>query len=79
MAEVLATCISVDNTRALVTMGELGQYKEVKQVVVPEFSGAYKDAMVIGGGGILTLRQKRNAKIVRKHSQYSRTRMEDRR
>lgn len=48
MAEVLATCISVDNTRASVTMGELGQYKEVKQVVLPEFSGEYKDAMVIG-------------------------------
>ena len=56
MAEVLATCISVDNTRALVTMGELGQYREVKEVVLPEFSGEYKDAMVIGGGGILTLR-----------------------
>ena len=56
MAEVSATCISVDNTRALVTMGELGQYKEVKQVVVPEFSGKCKDAMVIGGGGIPTLR-----------------------
>ena len=37
-------------------MGDLGQYKEVKQVVLPEFSGEYKDAMVIGGGGILTLR-----------------------
>ena len=52
---MLATCISVDNTRALVTMGELGQYKEVKEVVLPEFSGEYKDAMVIGGGRILTL------------------------
>ena len=36
-------------------MGELGQYREVKEVVLPEFSGEYKDAMVIGEG-VLALR-----------------------
>ena len=37
-AEALATFTSVDNARALVTMGELARFKEVHKVVLPSFS-----------------------------------------
>ena len=37
-------------------MGELGQFQEVHEVVVPKFSGEYKHAVVIEGEEVLTLR-----------------------
>ena len=46
LAEALATFISLDNARALVTMGDLGQYQEVHEVVLPKFSEEYQDTMV---------------------------------
>ena len=48
LAGALATFISVDNARALVTMGELAQFKDVHEVVSPSFNKeVYKDAAVI--------------------------------
>ena len=35
LAAALETFISVDNARALVTMGELAQFKEVHKIVLP--------------------------------------------
>ena len=40
----LATFISVDNVRALVTVGELGQFKEVHEVVLPKVDKEYTEA-----------------------------------
>ena len=43
--------------RAFVTMGELAQFKEVHKTVPPNFNKAiYKDAEVVGGEEILTIR-----------------------
>ena len=62
LAEAFATFTSVDNTRASVSMGELRQYKEVKEVVSPQLS---EEAMVIEGEEVPTLRQgERSAHIV---------------
>ena len=49
----MVTFISVDNTRASVTMGELRQHEEV---VLPAFNGEHKDAMVTAEEQVLTLR-----------------------
>ena len=57
LAEASATIISVTNT--LVTMVELGQYKEVHQVVLPNISEEYKDAMVIEEEEVPTLSPRR--------------------
>ena len=64
LAEAFATFGSEDNSRALVIMGELGQYEEVQEV-----SEEYKDAVEIEGEEILTHRPRtnRNTKNVRKH------------
>ena len=40
--EVLATFISVDSARDLVTMGELGEYREAHEVVLPKCSKELK-------------------------------------
>ena len=45
LAEARESFIAVDNTRALVTMGELAQFKEVHRIVPPNFNKAnYEDA-----------------------------------
>ena len=54
-AEAPTTFISVDNVRALVTLRELGRYKEVHEIVLPKFNETFKDACVTEGEDILTL------------------------
>ena len=56
LAEELATFISVEHARALVTAGELGRYREVHDIVLPEFDKEYPEACVIEGEEVLTLR-----------------------
>ena len=55
LAEALLTFISVDNAVALVTMGELVQFKEVRKGVLPSFRW-YGDAKAIQGEEVMTLR-----------------------
>ena len=47
LAEAQATFISVDNVRALVTLGELDRYKEVHEIVLPKFDKEYTEACVM--------------------------------
>ena len=56
LAEALATFVSVDNAKALVTVGKLGQHKAIREVVILKFSEEYQDAMVMEGDEVLTLR-----------------------
>ena len=57
LAEALATFISVDNTRSLVTMGELAQFSEVHKVVLPSFDKeVYKHPRTTEGEEVLTFR-----------------------
>ena len=56
LVDASATFISVDNVGAFVTMGELGQCKEVQKVVLPKFCEKYRDAKVIAAEEVLTLR-----------------------
>ena len=56
LAEPLATVISEDNVRALVTKGELERYKEVHEIVFPKFDKEYTEACVIEGEEVQTLR-----------------------
>ena len=53
LAEALATFISIDDVRALVTMGELGRGARDS---FPTFDKKYTEACVIEGAEILTLR-----------------------
>ena len=55
LAEALATLISVDYVSALVTIGELERYKQVHEIVLPEFDREYTEACVIEGEEVLTL------------------------
>ena len=59
LAEALATFISVDNARARVTVGKLGRYKEVREIVLPKVDKEYTEACVIEGEDALTRRLKR--------------------
>ena len=54
--DVLATCISVDRVRVLVTIGELGRYKKVHETVSPKFDKECTEASVIEEEEVLTLR-----------------------
>ena len=56
LAEALATFISADNVRAQITMGELGQYKEVREEVLPKFIKEFTEAMAMKEEEVLTLR-----------------------
>ena len=56
MAEAPATFISVDNARALVTVGELVRYKEVHDIVLPNFYVEFTEVCAIEGEEVLTLR-----------------------
>ena len=56
LAEPLATFISVDTSRAIVTMDELGQHTAVQEQVVHQFSEEYKDSTVIEEEKVLTFR-----------------------
>ena len=55
LPEALATFISVDNARALVTMGELGQFTEVRKSGLAEVRQEI-EACVIEGEDVLTVR-----------------------
>ena len=47
----------MDNTRALVTMGELAQFEKAHKLVLPSFDNeVYKHAEVIEGEEVMTLR-----------------------
>ena len=48
--------LSVDNVRALVTVGELERCKEVYEIVFPKFDKEHTEACVIEGEEVLTLR-----------------------
>ena len=56
LAEAPTATTSGDSVGALVTMGELGRYKEVHEIVFPEFDTEYAEACVIEGEEVLTLR-----------------------
>ena len=57
--------------------GELRQYKEVDEVVLPKYSDEYKDAKVMEGEEVLTLRpeERGTQKTVCKHRQDSQRKM----
>ena len=58
LAAPLATFVSVEKMRALVTMGDLTRFKEVRTTVVPSFDKElYKAVGVIEGEQVMTLRQ----------------------
>ena len=50
VSRALATFVSVDKARALVTMGELAQFREVLKIVLPSFS---KDVSKDAGGRVV--------------------------
>ena len=57
LADALATFISVDNARALVTMAELALFKEVHKVTSPSLKKeVYTDAKVVEGEEVTILR-----------------------
>ena len=57
LGEALGTFISVENERDLVTMSQRVQFNEVHKIVPPNFNKAmFKDAEVVEGGEVLTLR-----------------------
>ena len=55
LAEAPATFISVDNTRALDTMGELGHFKVVRKVVLPKLSKEFADGCAVEGEEVLEI------------------------
>ena len=50
------TFISVDNVRALVTLGERVRYKGVNEMVLPEFDKDHTESCVFEGEEVLTFR-----------------------
>ena len=55
--EALESFTSVDNARALVTMCELTEFKDVRKIVLSHSNKAVrKEAVVLGGEEVMTLR-----------------------
>ena len=53
----METFISADDARALVTVGELAQFKDVDQMVLPSFNTEVcTEAVVIEGEEVMTVR-----------------------
>ena len=61
--EALRQFIAVDNTRALVTMGELAKSGEVNPIVLPDFDeDTYPHACVVEGDEVTTLAREEQGK-----------------